>query len=123
MEVLGEGIAIEQMQELRGDQAFMTDLQGRLELKGSNLTAEQFLNEVEYNLDKRNLEDKSLDVVEGTVDSVVNEMITEDNVNDIEADVLSEAISKLLKLDLEHLELLETPVNHFYPLLKTLQNQ
>jgi hypothetical protein len=95
MEVLGEGIAIEQMQELRGDQAFMTDLQGRLELKGSNLTAEQFLNEVEYNLDKRNLEDKSLDVVEGTVDSVVNEMITEDNVNDIEADVLSEAISKL----------------------------
>jgi len=95
MEVLGEGIAIEQMQELKGDQAFMTDLQGRLELKGSNLTAEQFLNEVEYNLDKRNLEDKSLDVVEGTVDSVVNEMITEDNVNDIEADVLSEAISKL----------------------------
>ncbi len=95
MEVLGEGIAIEQMQELRGDQAFMTDLQGRLELKGSNLTAEQFLNEVEYNLDKRNLEDKSLDVVEGTVDSVVNEMITEDNVNDIQADVLSEAISKL----------------------------
>jgi len=95
MEVLGEGIAIEQMQELRGDQAFMTDLQGRLELKGSNLTAEQFLNEVEYNLDKRNLEDKSLDVVEGTVDSVVNEMITEDNVNDIETDVLSEAISKL----------------------------
>ena len=53
MEVLGEGIAIEQMQELRGDQAFMTDLQGRLELKGSDLTAEQFLNEVEYNLDKR----------------------------------------------------------------------
>jgi hypothetical protein len=39
----------------------MTDLQGRLELKGSNLTAEQFLDEVEYNLDKRNLEDKSLD--------------------------------------------------------------
>lgn len=95
MEVLGEGIAVEQMQELRGDQAFMTDLQGRLELKGSNLTAEQFLNEVEYNLDKRNLEDKSLDVVEGTVDSVINEMITEDNVNDIQADVLSEAISKL----------------------------
>ena len=73
MEVLGEGIAVEQMQELRGDQAFMTDLQGRLELKGSDLTAEQFLDEVEYNLDKRNLEDKSLDVVEGTVDSVVNE--------------------------------------------------
>jgi hypothetical protein len=95
MEVLGEGVAVEQMQELRGDQAFMTDLQGRLELKGSNLTAEQFLDEVEYNLDKRNLEDKSLDIVEGTVDSVVNEMITEDNVNDIQADVLSEAISKL----------------------------
>jgi hypothetical protein len=67
MEVLGEGVAIEQMQELRGDQAFMTDLQGRLELKGSNLTAEQFLDEVEYNLDKRNLEDKSLDVLETEV--------------------------------------------------------
>ncbi len=95
MEVLGEGIAIEQMQELKGDQAFVTDLQGRLELKGSDLTAEQFLDEVEFNLDKRNLEDKSLDVVEGTVDSVVNEMITEDSVNDIQVDVLSEAISKL----------------------------
>ena len=67
MEVLGEGIAIEQMQELRGDQAFMTDLQGRLELKGSDLTAEQFLNEVEFNLDKRNLENKSLDVLETEV--------------------------------------------------------
>jgi len=67
MEVLGEGIAIEQMQELRGDQAFMTDLQGRLELKGSDLTAEQFLNEVEFNLDKRNLEDRSLDVLETEV--------------------------------------------------------
>ena len=67
MEVLGEGVAVEQMQELRGDQAFMTGLQGRLELKGSNLTAEQFLDEVEYNLDKRNLEDKSLDVLETEV--------------------------------------------------------
>ena len=93
--LLGEGIAIEQMQELRGDQQFMTDLQGRLELKGSNLTAEQFINEVEYNLDKRNLEDTSLDVVENTVEDVINNRITEENINDIEADFLSDAISQL----------------------------
>ena len=79
MEVLGEGIAVEQMQELRGDQAFMTDLQGRLELKGSNLTAEQFLDEVEYNLDKRNLEDTSLDVVEDTIEQTLQSAI--DNVD------------------------------------------
>jgi hypothetical protein len=95
MEVIGEGIAIEQMQELKADQQFMTDLQGRLELRGSDLTAEQFLNEVEFNLDKRNLEDTSLDVVEDTVEDVINNRITEENVNDIEADVLSEAISRL----------------------------
>ena len=93
--LLGEGIAIEQMQELKGDQQFMTDLQGRLELKGSNLTAEQFIDEVESNLDKRNLEDTSLDVVEDTVDSVVKNMINENNVDSVKADALSKAISKL----------------------------
>ena len=93
--LLGEGIAIEQMQELKGDQQFMNDLQGRLELRGSNLTAEQFIDEVESNLDKRNLEDTSLDIVEDTVDSVVKNMINENNVDSVKADALSEAISKL----------------------------
>ena len=63
MSLLGEGIAVEQIQELKGDTQFMQDLQGKLEIKGSNLTADQFMDEVAYNLDKRNLEDKSFDKV------------------------------------------------------------
>lgn len=60
-EIIGEGIAVESMIELRTDKEFMKNLQDRLDFKNSDLTADQFMNEVEFNLDKRNLEDTSFD--------------------------------------------------------------
>ena len=61
--IVGEGLAVEAMQELRADTKFMNELQNRLDFKKSNLSAQDFMQEVEFNLDKRNLEDTSLDVV------------------------------------------------------------
>ena len=66
MSLIAEGIAVEQMEEIQSDRDFMNDLQGRLEIKGSNLTADQFMDEVAFNLDKRNLEDKSFDVAKAS---------------------------------------------------------
>tara|TARA_R110002020_G_scaffold134934_2_gene301311 strand:- start:13 stop:9384 length:9372 start_codon:yes stop_codon:yes gene_type:complete len=60
-EIIGEGIAVESMIELRTDKEFMKNLQDRLDFKKSDLTANQFMDEVEFNLDKRNLEDTSFD--------------------------------------------------------------
>ena len=51
------------MSELRTDKEFMKNLQDRLDFKKSNLTADQFMDQVEFNLDKRNLEDTSFDQV------------------------------------------------------------
>ena len=65
-EIIGEGIAVESMNELRADKEFMSELQNRLDFKKSNLTAQDFMQEVEFNLDKRNLEDTSLDVVKAS---------------------------------------------------------
>ena len=66
MSIIGEGIAVEAMQELRADTQFMNELQNRLDFKKSNLSAQDFMQEVEFNLDKRNLEDTSLDVVKAS---------------------------------------------------------
>ncbi|MAJ74887.1 hypothetical protein CMK13_18025 [Candidatus Poribacteria bacterium] len=65
-EIIGEGIAVESMQELRMDKDFMKELQNRLDFKKSNLTAEQLMDQVEFNLDKRNLEDTSFDQVKAS---------------------------------------------------------
>ncbi len=64
--MIGEGLAVEAMQELSTDPDFMKDLQDRLNFKKSNLTAEQFMSELDFDLDKRNLEDKSLDEVKAS---------------------------------------------------------
>ena len=61
-EIIGEGVAVESMQELKADETFMKELQNRLEFKKSNLTASEFMDQIEFDLDKRNLEDKSFDV-------------------------------------------------------------
>ena len=66
MSLIAEGIAVEQMEEIKSDKKFMKDLQGRLEIKNSNLTANQFMDELIFNLDKRNLEDKSFDVAKAS---------------------------------------------------------
>ena len=62
-EIIGEGIAVEAINEISTDQEFMNNLQDRLKFRDSNLTAEQFMAELEFDLDKRNLEDVSLDDV------------------------------------------------------------
>jgi len=63
MSLIGEGLAVEAMNEIAADQEFMNNLQNRLEFRDSDLTAEQFMAELEFDLDKRNLEDTSLDDV------------------------------------------------------------
>jgi len=66
MSIIGEGLAVEAMQELRADTQFMSELQNRLDFKKSTLSAQDFMQEVEFNLDKRNLEDTSLDIVKAS---------------------------------------------------------
>ena len=63
MSLIGEGLAVEAINEIAADQEFMNNLQNRLEFRDSDLTAEQFMAELEFDLDKRNLEDTSLDDV------------------------------------------------------------
>jgi len=65
-EIIGEGIAVESISELRTDKEFMKNLQDRLDFKKSNLTANEFMDQVEFNLDKRNLEDTSFDVAKAS---------------------------------------------------------
>ena len=61
--IIGEGLAVEAIQELSTDPEFMKELENRLNFKNSNLNATQFMAELEFDLDKRNLEDTSLDIV------------------------------------------------------------
>ena len=63
MSLIGEGLAVEAINEIAADQEFMNNLQNRLEFRDSDLNAEQFMAELEFDLDKRNLEDTSLDDV------------------------------------------------------------
>ena len=69
MSLIGEGIAVEAINEIANDKEFMDNLQNRLEFRDSDLTAIQFMNELEFNLDKRNLETKSLDNVKLSKDT------------------------------------------------------
>ncbi len=69
MSLIAEGVAVEQMEEIKSDKDFMNDLQSRLEIKNSNLTADQFIDEVIFNIDKRNLEDKSFDIAKASTRS------------------------------------------------------
>ena len=78
MSLIGEGVAVEAMNEISTDQEFMNSLQDRLEFRDSNLTAEQFMAELEFNLDKRNLEDTSLDNVKLSKDTNIDPLKIED---------------------------------------------
>jgi len=75
--IIGEGIAVEAMNEISTDESFMNDLQNRLEFRDSNLTAEEFMAELEFSFDKRNLEDTSLDSVKLSKDTEVEPITTE----------------------------------------------
>ena len=63
VEILAEGMAIEQFQEMKTDKDFMNDLAFKLKEEGSELTAEQFIDELEKKFDKRTPEKRSLDKI------------------------------------------------------------
>jgi len=95
MSLIGEGLAVEAINEISTDQEFMNGLQDRLEFRDSNLTAEQFMAELEFNLDKRNLEDTSLDNVKLSKDTEVDP-ITTDRYQEIGV-IVGDSPKKLLK--------------------------
>jgi hypothetical protein len=63
VEILAEGMALEQFAEMKIDEDFMNDLSISLKEAGSELTAEQFIDELEKKFDKRTKEFASLDKV------------------------------------------------------------
>ena len=64
VEILAEGMALEQFAEMKIDKDFMNDLSISLKEAGSELTAEQFIDELEKKFDKRTPEKRSLDKTE-----------------------------------------------------------
>ena len=64
--MIGEGLAVEAMEELKSDPVFMKELENRLSFRNSSIDANQFMSELNFDLDKRNLEDTSLDNVKAS---------------------------------------------------------
>jgi len=69
--ILAEGAVVEEVQAMKGDTDFMNKLNDVLELKGSDLNAEQFMDQFQKDADQRVKEDTSLDVVEDVLDSMI----------------------------------------------------
>ena len=69
--LLAEGAIVEEVQTMRGDTKFMNKLNDVLELKGSKLNAEQFMDQLQKDADQRTKEDTSLDVVEDVLDNMI----------------------------------------------------
>ena len=92
--ILATDFALESINELMQDADFMQRLETAL--SDSGITALEFMQTVETKLDSRIKEDTSLDVVDKrTVDELINDTITEENIEDITPDVLTKAITKL----------------------------
>ena len=68
--LLAEGAIVEEVQTMRGDTDFMNKLNDVLELKGSKLNAEQFMDQLQKDADQRTKEDTSLDIVEDVIASI-----------------------------------------------------
>ena len=64
--LISKDIALESLSELKNDPAFMELLQANLENQNSPFTAEQFMAEIDNKLNRRNLEDTSLDKVKAS---------------------------------------------------------
>ena len=62
-DLIAKDTKIEALQELKNDKEYMQKLDGMLKAQKSPLTAEQFIDAIDQKLDKRNLEDASLDKV------------------------------------------------------------
>jgi len=61
--MLAEGMVVEGLSDLKNDKAFMEKLQDTLDLKGVEMTADQYMSDLENSLDQRTKEDTSLDIV------------------------------------------------------------
>ena len=68
--LLAEGAIVEEIQTMRGDTEFMNKLNDVLELKGSKLNAEQFMDQLQKDADQRTKEDTSLDIVEDVIANI-----------------------------------------------------
>jgi hypothetical protein len=66
IDLLAKGLTIEQFQEVKIDTEFMNDLAFKLKEAKSELTADEFMNEVERIYDGRTREKRSLDVVKAS---------------------------------------------------------
>ena len=62
-QLIAKDIALESLQELKVDKDFMNKLDGMLKEQNSPITAEQFIDTIDQQLDRRNLEDTSFDRV------------------------------------------------------------
>ena len=60
---IARDITLESLNELKVDEDFMNNLTTILEGQNSTLTAEEFMDAIEYKLDRRNLEDTSFDKI------------------------------------------------------------
>jgi len=70
--LIAKDAKIEALQELKNDKEYMQKLDGMLKDQKSPLTAEQFIDAIDQKLDRRNLEDASLDKVKA------NKVISQD---------------------------------------------
>jgi hypothetical protein len=77
--ILAEGAVVEEVQAMKGDTDFMNKLNDILELKGSDLNAEQFMDQFQKDADQRIKEDTSLDLVEDVVEQTLQNAI--DNID------------------------------------------
>ena len=90
--MIGEGLAVEVMEELSTDTDFMKELQNRLNFRKSSIDANQFMSELNFDLDKRNLEDTSLDNVKASKKFDLSQVF----LNDFAKIVLDKNINEVL---------------------------
>jgi hypothetical protein len=83
IDLLAKGLTIEQFQEVKIDPEFMNDLAFKLKEANSELTAEEFMNEVERIYDGRTKEFASLDKTESLKDKKPVKEITKSKVKKI----------------------------------------
>ena len=124
MQKMSQEFAMESLQELKGDQDFMQKLQTAL---GDKQTAEEFMNDLEAQMDQRTLEDSTLDVTTPVKNAneasseAFNDIVTEENLNDFkDKDVLDRAIEYFDSLEDDYKNTLGTnPIQLFTGAIKT----
>ena len=114
--LLAEGAIVEEIQTMRGDTEFMNKLNDVLELKGSDINAEQFMDQLQKDADQRTKEDTSLDIVEDVIASI-DKIIEKLEAAGPEAGTLQ------LDLSFGTIELARKAAIKFFKTLKSLLNK